>query len=166
MRRRKARLFWPVALALILADCGTKRIAESQLGIGEAHSVIGDVVRFALAYNPGAAFGIDLGDSSRVMFSTLAVAALLGLGWMYRATGPGERLRMLGLALISGGAVGNLLDRFRSARGVADFIDVGVGGARFWTFNLAGVGITTGALLLLWSLWGSGEALGEDEPAG
>ena len=56
------------------------------------------------------------------------------------------------LALVAGGAIGNVLDRFRTPggtyRGVVDFIDIGVGGWRFWTFNLADVGVTCGAILL------------------
>lgn len=167
MRWRKAWLFWPVALGLILADCGTKRIAEAELEIGEVQSVMGEAVRVTLAYNPGAAFGIEVGDSSRVIFSVLATATLLVLGWMARGTEPGQKRQLLALALIWGGAAGNLLDRLRSARGVVDFIDVGVGGSRFWTFNIADVGVTTGAVLLLWSLWGDGRGspVG-DEPEG
>jgi signal peptidase II len=51
------------------------------------------------------------------------------------------------------GAAGNLLDRLRSARGVIDFIDVGIGSLRFWTFNIADACLTTGAVLLALALW-------------
>ena len=63
---------------------------------------------------------------------------------------------MVGVALVTGGALGNLLDRLRSSAGVVDFIDVGVRNVRFWTFNVADMGITIGALLLLLALgrWG------------
>ena len=57
------------------------------------------------------------------------------------------------LALIAGGALGNLLDRLRSVRGVVDFIDVGIGDSRFWTFNVADSGVTCGAILLMLVLW-------------
>lgn len=57
------------------------------------------------------------------------------------------------LALVTGGAMGNLLDRLRSARGIIDFIDVGIGDARFWTFNVADVGVSIGAVLLAMVLW-------------
>jgi signal peptidase II len=66
----------------------------------------------------------------------------------------------MALALIFGGAIGNLIDRVRSPQGVVDFIDVGVGAYRWWTFNIADVGITLGALLLGWALWSRVE---EDE---
>ena len=63
-------------------------------------------------------------------------------------------VRALGaaLGLITGGAVGNLADRLRSPRGVVDFIDMGLGDYRFWTFNVADVGVTVGAALLLYIL--------------
>jgi signal peptidase II len=53
---------------------------------------------------------------------------------------------------VAGGALGNALDRLRSARGVVDFIDVGVGAARFWTFNVADMAITVGAIFLVIAL--------------
>ncbi|HVK00363.1 MAG TPA: signal peptidase II [Gemmatimonadales bacterium] len=78
--------------------------------------------------------------------------ALLILGQLYRRTSPGDGLAAAGLALIASGALGNLLDRLRSPRGVVDFIDVGIGDMRFWTFNVADVGITCGAILLVLAL--------------
>ena len=63
-----------------------------------------------------------------------------------------DRVQAIALALVAGGAIGNVLDRFRMPggryRGVVDFIDIGVGGWRFYTFNLADVGVTCGAILL------------------
>ncbi len=61
--------------------------------------------------------------------------------------------RPIGLALLIGGATGNLLDRMTSSRGVVDFIDVGLGGWRFYTFDVADAGITVGAALLAWAFW-------------
>ncbi len=155
--RKKARLFWPLALGLLLADCGTKRIAEGSLQLHRPTEVVGELVRFTLAYNPGAAFGLHLGPASRWVFIALTAVALVALLAMYRATPPGHRIQLVSLALISGGALGNLLDRLRGPAGVVDFIDVGVGGTRFWTFNLADAGITVGAILLALSLWAEPE---------
>jgi signal peptidase II len=88
-----------------------------------------------------------------VIFAGLAVAAILALLVLYRRTAPEARLRAAALALVAGGAMGNLLDRLRSPLGVVDFIDVGIGDARFWTFNVADVGVTVGAVLLAMVLW-------------
>ena len=154
---RKARWFWPLAIALLVADCATKRVAERHLAVGEPYPLVGEVVRFTLAYNMNAAMGIELGgDSRRLVHSLLAVGALVVLGFLYYSTRPSERLRAIGVALVVGGAAGNLLDRLRSSAGVVDFIDVGVRNVRFWTFNVADVGITIGAVFLLLALgqWG------------
>lgn len=144
----KARLFWPLLLAVVLADCGSKRAVESSLPVHTPHEVIGDLVRFTLGYNPGAAFGLHVGPASRLVFIVLTLVALVALGYMYRATSRHRRLELVGLALVAGGAVGNLIDRVWAGQ-VVDFIDVGVGATRFWTFNIADAGITVGALLLV-----------------
>ncbi len=150
MTRAKARVFWPLTLACVLADCTTKRIAAERLPDGvPAYDVVRDFVRFSLAYNPGAVFGLP---ASRWMLSLLAMAVLVALAHFYRATDANDRLRAMALGLLCGGAVGNLLDRLLSTRGVVDFIDVGIGTHRFWTFNLADVGVTVGAMLLAFTL--------------
>lgn len=149
---RKARWFWPLAIALLVADCATKRVVESELEVGRPEPVIGDVVRLTLSYNTDAAMGIDLGDNSRVVLTSLSVLALVVLWFLYRRTQPGDRRRAVGVALIIGGAVGNLIDRLRSTAGVVDFIDMGLASTRFWTFNLADVGITVGALFLVFTI--------------
>lgn len=163
--KKKTRVFWPLALGLLLADCGTKRIAEGSLQLHRPQEVMGEVLRFTLAYNPGAAFGIDVGPWSRVVFIVLTIVALVALFAMYRSTPPSHRIQLTSLALISGGALGNLFDRLRGPAGVVDFIDVGVGGTRFWTFNLADAGITVGAILLALSLWAESEVEAEHAPA-
>jgi signal peptidase II len=153
MLTRKAKAFWPLLFLLVFADCTTKRLAEEHL-VPEhmPHPVVGDVVRLTLAYNPDAAFSFSLGQHSRVGFTVLALGVLVALGSVYRSTPAQDRLQAAALALVAGGAIGNVMDRFRTPggtyRGVVDFIDIGVGGWRFWTFNLADVGVTCGAILL------------------
>ena len=149
----KARRFWPLFCLVLLTDCATKRAAETHLVPAHVpHELLGELVRLTLAYNPGAAMSLSLGEHSRLGFSMLALMALLILGQVYRQTSPGDRLAAAGLALIASGALGNLLDRLRSPRGVVDFIDVGIGDLRFWTFNVADVGITCGAIVLVLAL--------------
>ena len=146
----KARWFWPLVIALLLTDCATKRVVEHHLTVGQSRPVVGEVVRLTLAYNTKAVMGLPLGGgSSRLVLSALSIAALVVLGLLYHRAQPSERLRVVGIALVAGGAIGNLLDRLRSSAGVVDFIDVGVANVRFWTFNVADMGITAGAVLLL-----------------
>ena len=153
----KARWFWPLALALLVTDCASKRAAESRLDLGVPKPVMGETVRFTLAYNTNAAMGIPVGgEKRRLVLSVLSVGALIVLGVLYHRTRPADRLRLIGVALVAGGALGNLVDRVRSSAGVVDFIDVGIRDVRFWTFNVADMGITIGAILLMLALgrWG------------
>jgi signal peptidase II len=160
---RKARCFFPLALGILLTDCATKRVAEATLAPAHVpHPVLGDFLRFTLSYNPGAAMSLSLGSYSRVAFSIVAGAALLVLGVLYRRLSPCRGLPAIALALLTGGALGNALDRLRSARGVVDFIDVGVGSARFYIFNCADIAITLGAVLLILML-GRPTGKGENE---
>ena len=150
------RLFWGTATAIVVSDAITKLLAESFLARRLPLSVIGEWVQLRLVYNQGAAFGLDVGENSRWVFFGLAVIALFVLGSMVRSTRPGDRFRLLALALVCGGAAGNLIDRIRSAQGVVDFVDIGVGGWRWPTFNVADSAITVGAIALALSLWQEG----------
>ena len=151
----KSRWFWPILGTLVLADCSTKELVETALtGNPGPHPLMGEWLRVTLAYNPDAALNLlSFGAASRVVFGGFAVAAILALLVLYRRTAPGARLRAASLALVAGGAMGNLLDRLRSPLGVVDFIDVGIGDARLWTFNVADIGVTVGAVLLAMVLW-------------
>jgi signal peptidase II len=147
-------VFWPVAAVVLLADLATKALAEAALGpAGFAYPVLGDVVRFNLVYNPGAAFGLTLGPYSRTIFLTLTVVILRVLWALYRSTRDRDNARVFALALLAAGAVGNAIDRVRSAQGVVDFLDVGIGPHRWPTFNVADVAVTAGAVLLFAVLW-------------
>jgi signal peptidase II len=150
----KSRWFWPILGTLVLADCSTKELVQTALtGDPGPHPLVGDWLRVTLAYNPGAAMSLSFGDASRVVFGAIAATAIAVLLLLYRRTPPDARLRAAALALVAGGALGNLLDRLRSPLGVIDFIDVGIGDARFWTFNVADVGVAVGAVLLAMVLW-------------
>jgi signal peptidase II len=156
-RSSNAALFWPVMIVVTAIDFATKQLADSWL---RPHSmprtVIGDWdwFRFTLVHNPGAAFGLHVGSQSRWIFMGLTIVALIILGRLYRSTRPGDATRVLALALVCGGAVGNLLDRIRSADGVVDFIDVGINEMTRWpTFNVADMAVSFGAFLLAWVLW-------------
>src|SRR5688572_17052608 len=80
----KARWFWPLALALLVADCASKRAVENRLTLGQPYPLVGETVRFTLSYNTNAAMGFQLGgDSRRLVLSSLTIAALVVLGVLY-----------------------------------------------------------------------------------
>jgi signal peptidase II len=147
------RIFWTAALVVVALDVATKLIIQNTLNYLEPRQIIGDVVRFTLVYNKGAAFSMSLGSQSRWIFGAFALVALVILWRLYRQGAPRDHARALALGLAWGGAAGNLIDRVRESRGVVDFIDVGVGTVRFWTFNVADSAVTIGAVLLAWVLW-------------
>jgi signal peptidase II len=155
----KAGLFWPVVGLIVVADRITKIVAEQTLWPRFVpREVWGDFLRWTLVYNPGAAFGLHLGPYSRWIFLALTVAALVILTNLYRNTRPGDRWRILAIALVTAGALGNLIDRVISPDGVVDFIDVGLGDKRWPTFNVADMAVGTGAILLALVLWGEDKA--------
>ena len=161
MQRGRANppLFWTVVVVIVVADVITKAFAVYSLVPQRMpHELVGAAVRLTLVYNPGAAFGLHLGAYSRWIFMALTAGALVILGRLYRATRQGDFVRTIALGLVCGGAVGNLIDRVRSATGVVDFIDVGVGDLRWPTFNVADMAVSVGAFLLAWVLWGEERA--------
>lgn len=146
--------FWAIAVAVIALDFVSKSMAvESLSPMHVPHRIAGDVLRFTLAYNPGAAFGMHVGPGSRWIFGALSVVIVVVL---LRATADltrVSRVAAIGVPIVVGGAIGNLLDRIRHREGVVDFIDVGIGEMRFWTFNLADSAVTIGACCLIFALW-------------
>jgi signal peptidase II len=152
-------LFWGTLIVIVALDLTTKLIAAATLSPQHIpHEILGSHLRLTLVYNPGAAFGLNLGVYSRWIFMALTAGALVILGRLYQATKQTDYLRVLALGLVCGGAVGNLIDRVRSATGVVDFIDVGVGDLRWPTFNVADMAVSVGAFLLAWVLWGEERA--------
>jgi signal peptidase II len=154
MQNGNDRQIFAAAAALILAlDAVTKYLAESFLGDGRTVSIVGDWVRLHLVFNRGAAFGLHLGPYSRWIFLAIAVVAIVLLVRFSRSAPVGDRMRQLALGLVAGGAAGHLVDRIPTARGVTDFLDVGIGIHRWPTFNVADSGVTCGAIALALSLW-------------
>jgi signal peptidase II len=156
---RKSTLFWGIVAGIIAADIVTKRLAVAGLVPRFVpRPVFGDWLQLRLVFNQGAAFGFSLGPWSRGIFMLLTVVAVTILWRMYRATGDGATLRVIALAMVTGGALGNLIDRLRWSEGVVDFIDAGIGIHRWPTFNVADMGVSVGAVLLAWVLWQEEEA--------
>jgi signal peptidase II len=147
------RVFVWAALATVLLDLITKLIAEATLLRTPGIPVFGDWFQLRLVYNQGAAFGLHVGPYSRWIFFTVALVAVFVLTRMSRSSPIGDRFRQLALGLVAGGAIGNLIDRIRSPRGVVDFLDVGIGSLRWPTFNVADIAVSCGAIALAISLW-------------
>ena len=140
--------FWLSGVVLIL-DQGSKWFADSLLGPHDAVPLL-PFLDLRKAYNPGAAFSF-LSDASgwqRWFFSGLAVLIIGVLVAWLRRLPPGQGRVALALALILGGAAGNLIDRVLYGH-VIDFIDLYYGTWHWPTFNIADSAITLGAVLLI-----------------
>jgi signal peptidase II len=150
---RKTALYVGVVFSVVALDVLTKWIVERSLRLYDPVPVWGDFFRLTYIFNKGAAFGLNLGESSRFIFMGLALVAVVFLLAMYRSTPWADRMRLIAIASVTGGALGNLIDRVRSDRGVVDFLDFGLGTVRWPVFNVADIAVTCGAVLLAVSLW-------------
>ena len=156
--RGKLGLYLGIVGGTVILDIATKLLVQRTLRFGVPIPVWGDFFRLTYIYNPGAAFGLHLGDYSRFVFMGLAMVMVVLLFSMYRSTPAADKIRLLAIASVTGGAIGNLIDRVRSHRGVVDFLDFGIGTVRWPVFNVADIAVTTGAILLAISLWREEEA--------
>jgi signal peptidase II len=152
-RANKASLLAGTVVLVVAADLVTKAWIRSHMTLYQSIPVLGDFFRLTYTQNPGAAFGIHVGTHSRVVFLLLSICALAVLAYLYRVTSSDDRLRLWAVALVSAGAVGNIIDRLRFPRGVVDFLDVGLGPHRWPVFNVADMAVSTGAVLLLLSFY-------------
>jgi len=140
---------WLVVAALIvLADQATKLAVESAFAPGQVRPVTG-FFNIVLAYNPGAAFSILAGaDGWQVGFlSAVGIGASLFIVYLLARHGT-QRLFALSLAMIMGGAIGNVIDRLAYGH-VIDFLDFHWRGWHWPSFNVADIAIVTGAALLI-----------------
>jgi signal peptidase II len=144
-----------VALGVFALDRWTKWMVETQFGSYDSKTVIPGFFNIVRSQNPGVAFGIFADNASRsrtpllVGVSTVAVLLLAGMLWRIdRLDAPSAT----GLALIFGGAMGNVFDRVRTGS-VTDFLDFYAGTYHWYTFNVADASIFTGACLLILSMF-------------
>ena len=135
-----------VMLAIGAVDQGVKQLMLNWLEPGVPQPVIGDWFRFYLLFNSGAAF--SMGENLTWVFTAIQLAFVLGALWF----GPrmSSKWEALGVAMIAGGALGNLIDRLFRDPGfwfghVVDYISVG----NFAVFNLADVSITVGVVVFI-----------------
>lgn len=143
--RRRWALFAAVALAVLLADQATKALVAAAFAVGEGTEVLGEWLRIVHWRNSGILFGLL--PRTAPAFALVSLLVIAGLVWYHRQAGRGILLT-LALALLLGGALGNLVDRLRWGS-VLDFVDMGIGAWRFYTYNVADAAITTAVVLLL-----------------
>ena len=148
--KRRLALFWSISAGTVVLDQLTKAAVDALLPLYETRTVIPNVVDLVHVRNAGVAFGLMNNFEhpwKSVLTTGLALLALASIAYYARHVRPEERYARLGLSLILGGAIGNLVDRLRQGF-VIDFVDVYWGGWHFWAFNVADAAITVGAILV------------------
>ena len=159
VRERFARPFELATIAIVIVlDQITKALVRANLDYGESRTIIPGLLDFVHVQNTGAAFGmlntVDFPYKPLVMVG-IAFLALLAIAAYGAQLGFHDRLARFGLALILGGAFGNLVDRAVAGH-VLDFVDIYRGDVHFWAFNVADTAITFGAILVILDTLGVG----------
>src|SRR5262245_37880693 len=146
---RRAVLFPAIFFCTTGFDQASKQWAEGSLQAGVPQPFIEGYWDWELAKNTGVAFSTFAGvEGGQIILSLLAAAALIAIGVVAVRTRPQERMKLAGLALIGGGALGNLLDRIREG-GVTDFVRWKVGDHLWPIFNVADAALLAGVGVLL-----------------
>jgi signal peptidase II len=157
---RRGRLGWLVfgalAAIVVLVDQATKAWVKGEFELASPHAtpgtsggptqVVGDLVRVALSYNDGGIFGLLGASATALGLASLVVIAIIIV--VQARQGRGNLLLTIALGLLLGGALGNLLDRFALGK-VVDWVDMGIGAFRWYTFNVADAAISTAIVVLL-----------------
>ncbi|HUP38834.1 MAG TPA: signal peptidase II [Vicinamibacterales bacterium] len=156
LRRRMPELW--IAAIIVLFDQATKAAIRGRLPLHESVTVIPGFFDLTHVRNTGAAFGMLNNMEFAYKPAVMVLVALIALAAVasYALTLPAsQRLARLGLALILGGAIGNLIDRATMGY-VIDFVDVYWRDVHFWAFNVADSAITVGVGLMLLDVMGVG----------
>ena len=155
--RLPARELW-IAGIIVVIDQVTKAMIVSAFALHDGAEVIPGFFDLTRVHNAGAAFGMM--NTMNFPFKTtilalVATVALTGLATYATMLPASQRLARLGLAMIVGGAAGNLIDRIRQGY-VVDFVDLYWRGWHFWAFNVADAAITVGVALMILDILGIG----------
>jgi signal peptidase II len=149
-----ARWLW-LTLAVLAADRATKYLVESRTDEGFRHVLVSGFAALVHSRNTGMAFGL-FGGADAAWFPAVLLlvsgAVVLLLAWLLFSGHAGGPLAGAGLALLAGGAAGNLLDRLLHGA-VTDFVELHAGSFYWPAFNLADSAITVGAALLVIELF-------------
>jgi signal peptidase II len=153
------------SLGIFGLDRGTKWLVETRLEAWDTKPVIPGFMNIVRSENPGVAFGIFADAVSQYRTTALVLMSMLAicvLAWLVWRIEKHDRLTAAGIALIFGGALGNVFDRVRSGR-VTDFIDVYAGTWHWYIFNVADAAICVGAGLLILGMFLTERALKRSE---
>jgi signal peptidase II len=153
---RRLEIWLP--LLIVAFDQLTKALVRSLVPLYSSVTVIPGLVSLTHLRNSGAAFGFLNGSEfpfKTVVIAVVATAALIGVGMYASKLAHHQLLARTGIALIIGGAAGNLLDRI-VAGSVVDFIDVYWRSYHFWAFNVADSAITIGVAIMFLDMLGIG----------
>jgi signal peptidase II len=144
--------------AIVIVDQITKAIVRANIPLHDSVTVIPGFLNLAHVRNSGAAFGflnaVEFPYKSAVV-ALVAASALMGIAFYAARVSSQDRVTRLGLAMIVGGALGNLVDRL-ALGSVVDFVDVVFGGWHFWAFNVADSAITLGVAAMMIDMIGLG----------
>jgi len=144
--RARWPLFLGLAVTVFIVDQLTKAWLVSVLPAeGQRISVVGDLVRLVNSHNSGALFGLFRDQA--LIFGIVSIGVVALIVWYHGSAGR-NMLMSTTLGLLLGGALGNMLDRLRLGY-VVDFVDMGIGDLRWYTFNVADAAISCAILLLL-----------------
>ena len=155
--RRRWIVFGTLAVLIVVADQASKLWVDADFANAWAHQaapglaaptpVLGDLVRIAKSYNSGGLFGLFNAGAPLLALASLAVIGLL-VYTQARSGAAGSMLSTIALGLLLGGALGNLADRIRLGF-VIDWVDMGLGDLRWYTFNVADAAISISIVALL-----------------
>ena len=151
---RRLEIWLP--LAIVALDQLTKAIVRSNVPLHSSVTVVPGLMDFTHVRNSGAAFGIlnvTEFPFKTAVIAVIAIAALIGVGMYAASLAHHQVVARTGLALIIGGAAGNLIDRV-VAGSVVDFVDVYWGLHHFWAFNVADSAISIGVAIMILDMLG------------
>ena len=154
---RRLEIWLPIVIVAI--DQLTKAIVRAMVPLHESITIVPGLMDFTHVRNTGAAFGIlNLADFpfKTVVIALIASAALIGVGMYAASLAHHQLVARIGLALIIGGAAGNLIDRIVEGS-VVDFVDVYWHDAHFWAFNVADSAISIGVAIMILDMLGVGQ---------
>ena len=160
----KNRLYFSALfLFAILSDQLTKYLIGSHFELYEARIIIPDILSLRYIRNEGVAFGLHIATPTVMLVLSIIVILLLAYLFFKEHLFADYLAGRIAMTLIFGGAVGNLIDRFRMGE-VSDFVQMGIGGYTWPVYNLADVYVTTGMCILVYLyLFKSGKSPGESE---